>query len=75
LGEIKERLPGRTTRESLNKNMSVILLEALKAAAAARGVHEKELGNPDPGWPKWYAEHMMCTLGGAGTHLTGPSPS
>jgi hypothetical protein len=73
LQEIKERLPGRTTRESLNGNMTGILLEALKTAAAAHGVHEKELGRPDPDWPKWYAEHMSRTLGGAGYHLTGPS--
>jgi catechol 2,3-dioxygenase-like lactoylglutathione lyase family enzyme len=75
LQEIKERLPGRTTRESLAGNMTGILLEALKTAAAAHGVHEKELGRPDPDWPKWYAEHMTRTLGGAGYHLTGPSPS
>lgn len=75
LQEIKERLPGRTTRESLNGNMTGILLEALKAAAAAHGVHEKELGRPDPDWPKWYAEHMTRTLGRAGYHLIGPSPS
>jgi len=48
------------------------LLSALKGAAAAHGVHEKELGRPDPDWPQWYAEHMTRTLGGAGYHLTGP---
>ena len=52
-----------------------ILLDALKTAAAAHGVHEKELGRPDPDWPKWYAEYMTRTLGSAGYHLTGPSPS
>ena len=77
LQEIKERLPGRTSHETLNVNGNVtgILLDALKTAAAAHGVHEKELGRPDPDWPKWYAEHMTRTLGGAGYHLTGPSPS
>jgi hypothetical protein len=50
-----------------------ILLEAHKSAAAAHGVHEMELGRPDPDWPQWYAEHMTRTLGGARYHLTGPS--
>jgi catechol 2,3-dioxygenase-like lactoylglutathione lyase family enzyme len=73
LQEIKERLPGRTTHEPLNGRMTDILLEALKSAAAAHGVHEKELGRPDPDWPQWYAEHMTRTLGGTGYQLTGPS--
>jgi catechol 2,3-dioxygenase-like lactoylglutathione lyase family enzyme len=72
LQEIKERLPGRTM-PPLNRKMTDILSEALKGAAAAHGVHEKELGRPDPDWPQWYAEHMTRTLGGAGYHLTGPS--
>ena len=67
LQEIRERLPGRTTP---NGNMTGILLEALKSAAAAHGVHEKALGKPDPDWPQWYAEHMTRTLGAAGYHLT-----
>jgi catechol 2,3-dioxygenase-like lactoylglutathione lyase family enzyme len=73
LQEIKERLPGRTTHEPLNGKMTDILLEALKSAAAAHGVHEKELGRPDPDWPQWYAGHMTRTLVSAGHHLTGPS--
>jgi len=72
LQEIKQRLPGRTWEKS-NDNMTGLLLEALKSAAAAHGVHEKELGRPDPDWPQWYAEHMTRTLGTAGYHLTGPS--
>jgi catechol 2,3-dioxygenase-like lactoylglutathione lyase family enzyme len=75
LQEIKERLPGRTNRVSLNGNMIGVLLDALKTAAAAHGVHEKELGRPDPDWPTWYAEYMTRTLGAAGYHLTGPSAS
>lgn len=73
LQEITERLPGRATHESLDGKMTDILLEALKSAEAAHGVHEKELGRPDPDWPQWYAEHMTRTLGGAGYRLTGPS--
>jgi catechol 2,3-dioxygenase-like lactoylglutathione lyase family enzyme len=72
LQEIKERLPGRVTRASLNGQATSILLEALKTASVAHGVHEKELGKPDPDWAQWYAEHMTRTLGGAGYLLTGP---
>ncbi len=39
-----------------------ILLDHLKRAAAAHGLHEKELGKRDPDWPQWYAEHMSRTL-------------
>jgi catechol 2,3-dioxygenase-like lactoylglutathione lyase family enzyme len=73
LQEIKERLPGRTTHGSANGKATDILLETLKTAAAAHGVHEKEIGKPDPDWPRWYAEHMTRTLGISGYHLTGPS--
>jgi catechol 2,3-dioxygenase-like lactoylglutathione lyase family enzyme len=73
LQEIKERLPGRTTHEPLTAKTTDILLEVLKSAAAAHGVHEKELGRPDPDWPRWYADHMARTLGATWYHLTGPS--
>jgi len=73
LQEIKERLPGRVTPEPLNGKVTDIILEALKNASAAHGVHEKELGKPDPDWPQWYAAHMARALGGAGYHLSGPS--
>ena len=75
LQEIRERLPGRATQKSVSGNMNGILLEALKSAAAAHGVHEKELGRPDPDWPQWYAEHMTRSLGVAGYQLTEPSAS
>lgn len=73
LQEIKTRLPGRVIQESLNGKSTDILLDALKSAAAAHGVHEKELGSPDPDWPQWYAEHMARALSGTVYHLTGPS--
>jgi len=73
LQEIKERLPGRETPETLNGKVTDILIKTLKSAAAAHGVHEKELGMPDPDWPEWYAAHMTRTLADAGYHLTGPS--
>jgi catechol 2,3-dioxygenase-like lactoylglutathione lyase family enzyme len=69
LQELKERLPGRISQESLNGNLNGILLEALKSAAAAHGVHEKELGMHDVNWPEWYAEHMAGSLSDAGYKL------
>jgi catechol 2,3-dioxygenase-like lactoylglutathione lyase family enzyme len=75
LQEIRERLPGRTTRESLNGKATGILLDALKTADAAHRVHEKELGGPDADWTKWYAEYITATLSAAGYHLSGPSAS
>jgi catechol 2,3-dioxygenase-like lactoylglutathione lyase family enzyme len=71
--EIQKRLPGRTASELLSAEVTDLLLAALKSAAAAHGVHEKELEKPDPEWPQWYAEHMARTLGAAGYHITGPS--
>jgi hypothetical protein len=35
---------------------------ALTDAARAHGVHERELGYPDPDWPSWYARHMVRRL-------------
>jgi hypothetical protein len=62
LQEVRERLPGRVTHQSLNGRVTDILLEALKSAATAHGEHEKELGKPDPDWAPWYAQHMARTL-------------
>lgn len=44
------------------------VLDALKQAAAAHGVHEaEELGGVyDQEWPRWYAAHMAQTLARAG---------
>ena len=57
----------------MEPTMTDVLLDALKRAAAAHGVHEKELGRPDPDWPQWYAEHMTRPLTEAGYRLSGPS--
>ena len=73
LQEIKERLPGRISSQPLGAETTDILLSALKGAAAAHGVHEKELGKADPEWPQWYAEHMTRNLRNSGYRLTGPS--
>ncbi|WP_316764982.1 hypothetical protein [Streptomyces herbicida] len=46
-----------------------VLLDVLKRAAAAHGVHEEQLGRPDPDWPQWYAAHMARTLEEEGYRL------
>ena len=38
------------------------LAAALRRAEAAHGLHEKELGHPDPDWPDWYAQYMLDEL-------------
>ena len=72
LQEVTERLPGRVSHESLNGRATEVLLDALKSAASAHANHEKDLGQSDPEWPQWYAQHMTRTLASAGYHLTGP---
>jgi hypothetical protein len=39
------------------------LEQALREAAIAHGMHEKELGHADPDWPTWYAQHMAQAAG------------
>ena len=51
-------------------NATEILLDLLKRAAAAHGLHEKELGKPDPDWPQWYAEYMSRALAEAGYRIS-----
>jgi hypothetical protein len=51
-------------------NTTALILDLLKRAAEAHGLHEKELGKPDPDWPQWYAEHMTRTLREAGYRVT-----
>ncbi|MFD7022618.1 hypothetical protein [Promicromonospora sukumoe] len=48
-----------------------ILLDLLKKAATAHGVHEeKELGGVyDEAWPEWYAEHMTRALAEQGYRI------
>jgi hypothetical protein len=45
-----------------------VVLEVLKQAAEAHGVHEaEELGGQyDEQWPEWYAAHITRTLAGNG---------
>jgi len=51
-------------------NTARILLDLLERAAQAHGLHEKELGRPDPEWPQWYAEHITRTLREAGYRIS-----
>lgn len=55
---------------------TAILLDLLKQAAAAHGIHEAEVlgGVHDAEWPQWYADHMARTLAEAGYRLV-RSPS
>lgn len=48
-----------------------ILLDLLKQAAAAHGVHEQEeLGGVyDEAWPEWYAAHMAHALAEQGYRI------
>jgi len=66
--EITERLPGRIDAPA---EIEAIVLDLLKNAAAAHGVHEKnDLGGVyDKDWPAWYAAHMTKALAGQGFQI------
>jgi len=70
LQEIRQRLPGRVAADAPldQAGTTAVLLDQLKATAAAHGVHEKnDLGGVyDNDWPQWYAAHMAAALAGAG---------
>jgi hypothetical protein len=55
-------------------NTTDLLTAALQRAAAVHGLHEQELGKPDPDWPQWYAKHMTRTLTEDGYRLTRVDP-
>jgi len=72
--EITTRLPGRVDGEAAPLDTAattVLLVDQLKATAAAHGVHEKnELGGVyDDDWPQWYAAHMAEALARQGYQL------
>jgi hypothetical protein len=50
-------------------NTTEIILDLLKRAAQAHGIHEKEIGRPDPDWPDWYAAYMARALNAAGYRI------
>jgi catechol 2,3-dioxygenase-like lactoylglutathione lyase family enzyme len=60
LQEITKRLPGRIDSATTSFASATDLEDALRRASAAHGEHEKRLGQPDPNWPKWYAEFMVA---------------
>jgi catechol 2,3-dioxygenase-like lactoylglutathione lyase family enzyme len=60
LQEITQRLPGRIDGATTSFASATDLEGALRRASAAHGDHEKRLGQPDPNWPKWYAEYMVA---------------
>ena len=59
------------TENSSEAEMTPVILDALKKAAEAHGVHEAtELGGVfDEQWPEWYADHMTKTLASQGYRL------
>jgi catechol 2,3-dioxygenase-like lactoylglutathione lyase family enzyme len=72
LQEITQRLPGRVDTPSLDEAATTaLLLDLLKRAAAAHGVHEKnDLGGVyDEDWPQWYAAFMAKALAEAGNKV------
>ena len=67
--EITSRLPGRIDAPA---DTTALLVDLLKQAAAAHGIHEKaDLGGVyDQNWPEWYAAHMAQALAAKGLALT-----
>ena len=49
---------------------SELILDLLERAADAHGVHEKDIGKPDPDWPRWYAAHMARALHEGGYEIS-----
>ena len=71
LQEIQTRLPGRINAPAGALDQAATtatILDLLKQAAAAHGIHEKnDLGGVyDQSWPDWYAAHMVKALEAAG---------
>jgi hypothetical protein len=52
---------------SVSYDSAADLAEALRAAAAAHGKHEQEIGHADPDWPDWYALYMVQERAPRGT--------
>lgn len=61
LQEVTARQPGRIDHVVYASAGEVE--QALRQAAIAHGVHEKELGQADPDWPTWYARYMAQAAG------------
>ena len=65
LQEITTRLPGRIDAANTTFASANELAAALRRAAAAHGIHEKEIGVYDVNWPDWYADFMVREQTGA----------
>jgi hypothetical protein len=61
LQEVTERGSGRIDHVVYGSVAEVE--KALREAAAAHGVHEKELGHYDEEWPSWYAAYLAKAAG------------
>ncbi|GAA1531005.1 glyoxalase [Dactylosporangium maewongense] len=61
LQEVTSRQPGRVSHVVYESVAEVE--QALRDAATAHGVYEKELGHHDDDWPSWYAAHMARAAG------------
>ena len=59
LQEVTTRIPGRGLGEGAHFSSTEELAASLRRAANAHGEHEKQLGQPDPNWPHWYAQYLM----------------
>jgi len=60
LQEVTSRLPGRVDSTTATFSSAGDLARALERAATAHGEHEKRTGQPDEGWPAWYAAYMLA---------------
>jgi catechol 2,3-dioxygenase-like lactoylglutathione lyase family enzyme len=58
LQEINTRLPGRVTGATFES--AADLQQALVRAEAAHGKHERQTGEADAEWPRWYARYMVA---------------
>lgn len=59
LQEITTRLPGRVDADETTFTSSTELASALRRAEAAHGEYEKQTGQKDADWPRWYAEYLV----------------
>lgn len=74
LQEIQARLPGRVDPPAGALDQAAttaLVLDLLKQAAAAHGIHEKNdlNGAYDQNWPEWYAAHMVTALEEMGVRI------
>ena len=65
---------GQTGQSRTEPSTTEILVDLLKRAEQAHGLHEKELGRRDADWPQWYAEYMTRTLRDAGYRISRERP-